>query len=367
MNVALVGVGGAGGRVVDATLAAEDASGRRFAGDRALCLDTDGNALAALERLPPDGYLRLGGVAGDDDEPPAHEPERGVEAARAARGDVADAVDHLDLPAVDLVLVAAGLGGSTGGGATPVVVDTLQGVTDAPVHALAVLPAADEGRAAARCAIRSLQSVVAAADAVLAFDDDAWGPPAPTSPEEYDEANAALATRLDALLGTGATDADSIVDRRLDPGDLARTLAPGGLATLGYAAIDAPTSASGGSRRLSRLLGRGGGDDESDDGGPDADAIAYLARRATRGKLTLPCDVASAERALVLRTGPSRALAGTGFEDGRYWLEGEADTVEVLAADEPHEPADELACAVLLANVTSVPAVEALTARALGE
>lgn len=370
MNLAVVGVGGAGGLVVDRLLAVESATGRSLAGERVLAVDTDQAALDGLEHVPAEGRLAIGAVGtvgadeGDDGEPTAHDPERGVAAARDARGELADAVGALHLPAVDAVLVVAGLAGGTGGGAGAVVVDTLQDLVDAPVYALAVLPAETEGRSAALAAVRSLRSVVEAADAVIGFDDGAWGPADPDGPGAYREANDALARRVVALLGGGDAPGDAVAEHRLDPSDVVRTLEPGGLATIGYASIDVP-AAGGQGGRLSSLLGRGsgaGGDDEDE---PDADDIAYLARRAVRGKLTLPGDVASAERGLIVRSGPSRALAGTGFEDGRYWLEGEADTVEVLAGAVPHESAAHLESAVLLSNVTSVPSVEALQALAL--
>ena len=370
MNLAVVGVGGAGGRVLDRLVAAEAATGRSLAGDRVLAVDADPAALDALEHVPAEARLAIGavGTAGaierDDDEPTAHDPERGVEAARDARGELADAVDRLYLPAVDAVVVVAGLAGGTGGGAGAVVVETLRDLVDAPVYALAVLPAEAEGPDAALAAVRSLRSVVEAADAVIGFDDGAWGPADPDGPEAYREANDALVRRVVALLGGGDAPTDAAVEHRLDPADVVRTLEPGGLATIGYAAIEVP--AAGGGGRLSSLLGRGSGAAGDDEDGPDADDIAYLARRAVRGKLTLPGDVASAERGLIVRSGPSRALAGTGFEDGRYWLEGEADTVEVLAGAVPHEAAAELESAVLLSNVTSVPCVEALQTLALG-
>ena len=74
--------------------------------------------------------------------------------------------------------------------------------------------------------------------------------------------------------------------------------------------------------------------------------------------MTLPCDISSADRALIQLSGPSNDLSRKGFESGRYWLEQETDTVEVLAGDEPHESSSKLTAAILLSNVTEVPRID---------
>ena len=365
MRLGLVGVGGAGGRVVDRVVAVEAASGLDLGSGNALVVDLDREALAALEYVPRERRLALGDV------PPAVDEETGdagadrdveaaVGAARDYRAELVDAYDRLDLPGVDAVLVVAGLGGAAGGGVGAVVLEQLGDLTDVPLYAVGVLPSDGDGPTAATTAVRALQSFVRRATAVIGFDDEAWCPRAHAPGADYDEANDALARRLVTLFGAGD---DVEVEHRLDPADLVRTLEPGGLSSLGHAAIDVP--GAGGSRfSLSSLTGRGG---TADDEAPDADDIAYLARRAARGKLTVGCDLASAERALIVRSGPSRALAGVGFEDGRYWLEETADTVEVLAGAVPNEAAGELSTVVLLSNVTAVPRLEALKATAVGE
>lgn len=359
MNLAVVGVGGAGCRLLDRLVEIESASGLDIGDANAMAIDTDRTALDDVTGVAPAARVPIGDPVemGDDE---AHDPDRGVAAARTSRGELVDAFGRLDLPRIDAVLVVAGVGGATGGGAGAVVLEQLTSVTDRPVYAVAVLPAEGEGRDAARTAVRSLRSFVDGGDSVIAFDNEAWCPDAHEPDGDYVEANRALAIRLVTLFGAGEPTAEDVIEGRIDPSDLVRTLEPGGLASIGYAAMDV-SGRDGGSRLGLRSMLR------RDDGGeddPDGEAIAYLARRAARGKLTLPCDLASAERALVLRSGPSAALAGVGFEDGRFWLEETADTVEVLAGSVPNETATELATVVLLANVTVVPGLEALKARA---
>lgn len=360
MRLALVGVGGAGGRVVDRVVATEAAMGLDIGGGNALAVDLDRGDLAALEHVPDERRLAIGEVEPleEVDEPEERTVEEAVDAARDYRGEVVDATGLLDLPAVDAVLVVAGLGGATGGGAGAVVLEQLRDVTDAPLYAVAVLPSDGDGAGAATTAVRALQSFVETATNVIGFDDEAWCPSAHAPGADHDEANDALVRRLVTLFGTGD---DAEVEHRLDPADLVRTLETGGLSSIGYATLEVPSA--GGSRfSLSSLTGR----KTSDDDAPDADDIAYLARRAARGKLTIECDLVSVERGLIVRSGPTRALAGVGFEDGRYWLEEEADTVEVLAGAVPNDGATELATVVLLSNVTAVPRLEQLKATAVG-
>lgn len=359
MNLAVVGVGGAGCRLVDLLVETEAASGLDIGGGNAVVVDTDRTTLDALTGIAPADRVPIGDPAGrgDDD---ADDPARGVAAARESRGEIVDAFGRLELARVDAGLVVAGVGGATGGGAGAVVLEQLTSVTDQPVYAVALLPADGEGKDAARTAVRSLRSFVDRADSVIAFDNEAWCPEAHVPDGDYDEANRALVTRLVTLFGAGEPTTGTVIEGRLDPSDLVRTLEPGGLASIGYAATDVSGRDAGSRLGLRSILRRddGGADD------PDGEAIAYLARRAARGKLTLPCELESAERALVLRSGPSAALAEVGFEDGRFWLEEAADTVEVLAGSVPNDTASEFATVVLLANVTAVPRLESLKARA---
>lgn len=371
MNLAVVGIGGAGCRIADRLLDAEASTGRTLCGGNGLAIDTGRTALDAADHVPPARQLLVGEAGAPTEESDGGEPDRGVAAAREARGEIVEAFERLDLFRVDAALVVAGLGGATGGGAGAVVLDQLRSVADQPVYALAVLPSEAEGSGPARNAARSLQSFVSTADNVVAFDNDAWCPDAGGSEGDYREANDALATRVLTLFGTGETDGDSVVEQRVDPSDVVRTLDTGGLSSIGYASMDVPPAPGGGRSRLGLPSWPGGSSrkaDEPDEDGdqPDAEAIAYLARRAIRGKLTLPCAVESAERALVVRSGPSRALSGVGFEGGRHWLEEEAGMVEVLAGSSPHESATEFATAVLLSNVTSVPRIDELHEQATG-
>jgi hypothetical protein len=148
----------------------------------------------------------------------------------------------------------------------------------------------------------------------------------------------------------------------MDPNDLRRTLAVGGLATVGYAATELDDVSEGWFTRLRRLLGF---DVPTPEPQTDAVAIKQLVKRAVESKLTLPCDVGTADRVLLVLSGPPTELSRKGFETGRYLLEDETGTVEILAGDEPLPEADRITATVLLSNVTGVPRIETLQERAV--
>ncbi|MFT4947066.1 MAG: cell division GTPase FtsZ, partial [Natronomonas sp.] len=112
--------------------------------------------------------------------------------------------------------------------------------------------------------------------------------------------------------------------------------------------------------KLLALLRSDTGDDEI----TDATKIKELIQATVNSKLTLPCEVDSAERAMLSLSGPPDVCSRKGFETGRYWLEKETDTVQIWAGDEPHD-ASLIAASVLLSNVTDVPRIDEIQERAI--
>lgn len=98
----------------------------------------------------------------------------GAEVARTDIEEIRRAFDDVEIHDVDAIFVAAGLGGGTGSGAGPVVIDELNAMYDEPVYGLAVLPGEYEGGRPALNAARSLQSFVDKVDNLIVFDNDAW-------------------------------------------------------------------------------------------------------------------------------------------------------------------------------------------------
>lgn len=389
MKLAVVGVGGAGSRIANRILDVEHSSGRNLSGGNTLLVNSSPPTFDATEHVPEERRLVIGDVyPGIDGRGTEGDPDLGAEVAVEERNEIVRAFDLVEFHRVDGVLVAAGLAGGTGGGAGAVVIDQLKAICDEPVYAIGVLPSRAAGARRALNAARSLQSFVARADNVIVFDNDAWldagdrragvgrTDDAPVDGEhpvdgsagdgEAEIANVALAERVVTLFSAGESGGDAPPETWLDPSDIIRTLGVGGISSIGYASTDVPTPG-----RLRSLLGAWNvripwtPDVAADDEPTDAAKINRLVRRAARSKLTLPCEVSSADRALVTLSGPSRALSRKGFESGRYWLETEADVVDVMAGDEPLDRSSTLAAVVLFSNVTEVPRIEAMKAQAV--
>ncbi len=368
MRLAVIGVGDAGCRIVDEILSVERRTGRNLSRGNVALINTTEPPLTAARNVPEERKLLIGdvhpelggkGVDGD--------PDLGADVAREELNEIRRAFDLIEFTSVDGLLVIAGLGRGTGGGAGPVVIEQLDAICDKPVYGLVTFPGAEEGSQRALNATRSLQSFVAEADSVIGFDNDAWREDDGTPEQDYGEANRELANRVVTLFAAGEFDPPSPAENRMDPSDIMRTLDTGGLASIGYATTDVPRSFSIVDWLRGLSLPWGSSDMDEKDDRPETDAVKInrLVRRSALSKLTLPCEVSSAERALILLSGPSRALSRKGFESGRYWLEKEADTVEVMAGDEPHERSSELTAVVLFSNVTEVPRIDEMKEQAL--
>jgi cell division GTPase FtsZ len=357
MKLATIGVGNAGTKILDRMLEFEDETGRNLC-RHALAINTARTDLAKPDYIPEDRRVLIGdthqqakghGVGGDVDV--------GADVAQTDIEEIRRAFDDVEIHDVDALLVSAGLGGGTGSGAGPVVIDELQKMYDEPVYGLGVLPGEYEGGRPALNAARSLQSFVTKVDNFIAFDNDAWRARDQTIEEGYDEMNQELATRIVTLLAAGEQDETDVAENAMDSSDIMRTLDTGGVSSIGYAA-----SALDGQEGLLNKFRNG---EEIDDEASDAAKIKGLVRRAVNSRLTIPCEVSSADRALIVLSGPPETFARKGIESARQWLEQEADTVEVLAGDDPRQNATHLAAVVLLSNVTETPRIDEIQDQAV--
>jgi cell division GTPase FtsZ len=363
MKLALVGIGGAGSRLVDTIRGVETAGDRKLCYGHLLTVDISRTVDDDFDHVPPEKHVTIGDTHREVDSGVDGDQDLAVEIIRTDFPEIHRTLDSIPMRKLDGVLVVAGLGGGTGSGAGAVLVERLQDMYDKPVYVLGVLPGESEGGRPALNAARSLRSLVPSADSVVLFDNDRWvsGDDADTD-DGYEQANRELASRIVTLFAREDTDPDSIGANTMDSSDLIRTLSPGGVASVGYAATDLDDG--GGFLSWLRSILPGGGDDDSDEP-TDAVKIQGLVRQALNSRLTLPCEVSSAERALVVLSGPPEELSRRGFESARQWLEEETETVEVLAGDDPRAGSSTVSAVVLLSNVTEVPRIDSLQRRAV--
>jgi cell division GTPase FtsZ len=353
MRLALVGVGQAGGKVVDAFVEYQDRTGRPFIAS-AQAINTAQPDLAGLENVP-ERHRTLVGAARVKGHGVGADNELGAEIAQESREQILAALDVVPIGEVDAFLLVAALGGGTGSGAAPVIAEYIREVYTEPVYGLGILPATSEGGIYTLNAARSFKTFVRRVDNLLVFDNEAWRKSGETLAGGYDDINREIASRFGTLFSAGEVDGRSAVAESIvDASEIVNTLEGGGVTSVGYATETLEERRG--------LLARFSGDGH--DPSVDTTRITGLVRQATLGRLTLPCEVSSGERALLVVSGPRSHLNREGVDAARTWLENEVGTMEARAGDYPTGDA-QMTATVVLSGVTEVPRIERLQAIAL--
>ena len=358
VKLALIGFGNAGGKVVDRILAKDRDVGGSLC-QSVLAINSAETDLHKPELIPEDKRMLIGqadprvkghGVGAD--------PELGAEVARKDIYEAMRAMDDVPVHAIDAFLVVGGFGGGTGSGGGPIVAQALRDTYDEPVYGLGILPSTEEGGRASLNAARVLPNWVDATDNLLMFDNDVWRGADDSIGGGYDRTNDELAERIYSLLAAGSTDGSMISENAMDASDIRRTLGTQGISTIAYAS--APIEES--TRRNRGFLSsfRSNGSDSDTDA---TKKITGLVRQAVQSRLTLPAEVNSAQRSLVVITGPPEECSRKGLDAARQWLEQQTGSVEVLGGDKPRPNAETISATVVLANVTDVPRIENLKAQ----
>lgn len=369
MRVAVLGVGGTGGRVADAVRETETAERPFLTGVGAV--DTDESALASLSLPEADrfvfGSTETGGAGTDGDR------ETGAEAASADRDVLRRAVEETVDEGTDAVLVVAGLGGGTGAAGAQAVADVVREHFDVPLFAVSVLPSTDASDALAANATAGLDALDGVVDAQLLFDNEAWlgsggsgtgrsmATTESTAGRELDvgtrsRLNGAIAGGIEAVFAAGeATGRDGVGERVVDGRDVVETLSAGPYATLGLATEsvrDPPSTVVRYLREnappaVANLLNV-----EADV--PKVDAIKTMettGRRALIDRRWAAVDPAAADRALIVFGGPPGWLYRSAVDNVRSWVENEVDAAQVRTGDAPRPYGGEAFVAVLVAGV----------------
>ena len=354
MKLALIGVGQAGGKVVDEFLAYDAETGADIVRG-AIAVNTAKADLDGIDRLPTDRRILIGqsrvkghGVGADN--------ELGAEVAEEDIDEIQGALDSVPVHEIDAFLVVAGLGGGTGSGGAPVIAKNLKRIYTEPVYGLGILPGRDEGGIYTLNAARSLKTFVDEVDNLMLFDNDAWRSSGESVGEGFDAINRELVQRFGVLFSAGEiTEGSDVAESVVDSSEIINTLKGGGISSLGYADVEVDEPKRSG--LLSRLR------DDSTDGIDSTEAtnrVTSLVRKATLGRLTLPCEVSGTERALLVVAGPPAYLNRKGIEHGRKWLEEQTGSMEVRGGDYPRRGEGTVAALVLLGGVTNVPRVKEL-------
>jgi cell division GTPase FtsZ len=354
MKLAMIGYGQAGGKIVDKFLEYDENTGSGIVRS-AVAVNTAKADLLGLKRIPEENRVLIGqarvkghGVGADN--------ELGAEIAEEDIDEVQGAIDNIPVHEIDAFLIVAGLGGGTGSGGSPVLAKHLKRIYTEPVYGLGILPGGDEGGIYTLNAARSFQTFVREVDNLLVFDNDAWRKTGESVEGGYDQINEEIVRRFGVLFGAGEVSAgDNVAESVVDSSEIINTLSGGGVSTVGYAAESVQDGQSSG--LLSRF--KGGEADDGMDTANTTNRITSLVRKAALGRLTLPCEIDGAERALLVLSGPPKHLNRKGIERGRKWLEEQTGSMEVRGGDYPvNEP--NVASSILLSGVHNVPRIKEL-------
>jgi cell division GTPase FtsZ len=361
MRIFFIGFGQAGGKIVDMFVEQDRKLGRNSF--RAIVVNTARTDLMGLKHIDLKDRILIGqtvvkghGVGTDN--------AAGTKITMDESDSILSAIDRRGTHDVDAFMIVAGLGGGTGSGGAPVLVRQLQKVYHEPVYVLGILPAPEEGRLYSLNAARSLATLIKEADNTFIFDNSAWKNEGESVKSAFSRLNDEVVRRFGVLFRAGEVGKAGVGEMVVDSSEIINTLRGGGISTVGYAI--AAVSGSRGKKSVSGLIGGIAGSLKKREAteevllGEDRTAkIISLVRRAMLGRLTLPCDFSTAERALVLVAGPPDELDRKGIEKAKSWVEENIAGVEVRGGDYPVN-SNYVAAVVLLSTIGSAPRIREL-------
>lgn len=349
MRVFFIGFGQAGGKVVDMFI--EQDRRLQTQNFRGIAVNTARTDLIGLEHIEMKDRLLIGqtvvkghGVGTDN-----------VTGARVTADEIDSIINAIDTRGthdVDAFVIVAGLGGGTGSGGSPVLARHLKRIYREPVYVIGILPAPEEGRLYSYNAARSLSTLVSEADNTIIFDNGAWKNEGESVKDAYSRLNDEIVRRFGVLFRAGEVSKGGVGEMVVDSSEVINTLRGGGISTVGYAISEKVSPRMKQSQGfLSGLLRKREKSEEVLLTREDRSAkIIALVRRAMLGRLTLPCDYSTAERALVLIAGPPDEMDRKGVDKSKSWVEENIAGVEVRGGDYPVD-SEYVAAVVVLATI----------------
>ncbi|RZN36818.1 MAG: cell division protein [Methanophagales archaeon ANME-1-THS] len=343
----MIGYGQAGGRVAESFVEYNKRTGQNFV-VRALAINTAWSDLAGLTSIPMEDRLLVGesltrghGIGADN--------ELGAKVATDDIHTIQAAIDKRGTYQVDAFLIIAGLGGGTGSGGAPVLARRLKKLYEEPVYGLGILPAKDEGSLYSLNAARSLMTFVNEVDNLFLFDNDAWKKGGESIKEAFIDINDEIVRRFGILFGAG--ESNEVGQLVVDAAEVINTLKGGGISTIGYASEEIENKGF-----FKKLFGKKDTIDDLE----TVTRITSLVRRAVAGRLTIPCDVTTAEKALIIAAGPPTELNRKGIEKSKMRIEEMIRGKEVRGGDFPLPRGQHVSAIVLFAGVSDIPRIKEL-------
>ena len=163
------------------------------------------------------------------------------------------------------------------------------------------------------------------ADNTFIFDNSAWKNEGESVKSAFQRLNNEVVRRFGVLFRAGEVSRMGVGEMVVDSSEIINTLRGGGISSVGYAISEVMSKRTKDKRGIfGGIKDKFGAKKEANEQvllGEDRSAkIVALVRRAMLGRLTLPCDYSTAERALVLLAGPPDEMDRKGVEKAKAGL-----------------------------------------------
>ena len=366
MRIFAIGLGGAGCRIAD-MLYGQDHQFSKVSCVEAIAIDRDAGTLNHLAHIPvgkriyfPSVSLQTEDITDD-----------------ITTDEIINLLHNLDTGDKDAIILCTGAGG-TMAGVGVAILEKVRSVVVEPVFALVTLPALGEGRKTSAKAAQDIDRLLPLVEGIIIFDNEklpghaeAYGsknqktayqkllPPAKTRPADdrqvkYKTQNTSIARRLGLLLRAGEISEGGAIETGevvLDAGEILNTIRGMGFIAIGYAAADT----GGGKFHIGSLFHPSGTQVES--GHKKAERLVDLAKEAIYENISVPCDLTSAEKALILVAGPTQAISMKGFMTVRKWIDRSIAGMEMRSGDYPVKNTRYIAIIIILAGLSNIPRI----------
>jgi cell division GTPase FtsZ len=379
MRILAIGLGGAGGRIVD-MLYQTDRRSSKVACVEALVLDVDAESLSQLSVLPESSKIYF---------PPIDlaNPRDSPNSSATATIDIAEVMGRVHTMALgetDAIVVCAGLGGGLVDAAPPLIAALRTSMVE-PIFGLVTLPCLVEGERCSAKAADDIETLSPMLDGVIIFDNETWykkiksqkktlareeqsfatriglkkKPDRILSPVQrvYLSLNEVIVRRISLILRAGEFKADGgleLAEVVLDAGEVLNTMRGMGFITIGYAVEQLAHHPL---NFLKKWRPTGFFADEHQ---KKASRIVELAKQAIYHDVSTPCDLTSAEKALILIAGPSHELSMKGYMTVRKWIDRSIAGLETRSGDYPVTSTRFVAIIVMLTGLKNIPRIEEL-------
>jgi tubulin-like protein CetZ len=375
VRVLLLGIGGAGCRIAD-TLYGYDQKSRSLRCTDGIAVDSDASSLSALKALPKENLIFSMTLD------PNHEVNSSM---ILPHDEIIAKLQSLDPGDIDALIICLGLGRTMAGLAPPLIKSVRKTMIE-PVFGLFTLPCDREGEGVLVGAADQIDALTEVTDGIILFDNEIWfkrvtnDPDLQVSPEAegglipsrkrqttpqteislvYEGINQLIAKRVSLILRAGEVSERpgmEIGEVALDAGEIVNTLQGSGLAAIGFAREPVPAVHP---ELIRKLRPAGHSVQENHE---KASRIVALGKKAVLEEMSVSCNLADAQKALVLIAGPARELNMRGYMAFRHWIDTHINGFEVRSGDYPVSSSRFVAVAVILSGFSHIARIDTLRA-----